>query len=412
MIIANIPARVVNANGEASHAMKTVLFAWERGGGFGHTATLARFAGILKRHQIRPVFVLRQPDTAQLLDAGVEVLQAPPWPLDMAGDHQPRSTATLHDQLVSAGLADEDGMRSLLQAWDGIFTTTAPDLVVADFAPAASMMARGRIPLIVAGNGFTAPPDNMKRFPPLHRVTPPRWNEDETLQIVNRVLRSLDRPAIGHLPQIFAGDAQIVLTFPLLDPYDLQRSSPLAGPILDTTPFESRKNAEDIFVYLSQGYLSRLPFDIVQTLLPLASRLVVSAPDMTREQSDSLARNGARMSCQHLPLSETLAASRLAIHFGGGGLAAHAVAAGVPQLIFATHIEQLLNGLQLERAGLAKTIDSHDPQIDVVHSLQQILADDSLRQQASQAGHAHRQMLTTMKPLETFEAAALKLLGH
>lgn len=390
--------------------MKTVLFAWERGGGFGHTATLARFADVLKRHQVRPVFVLRQPDTARLLDAGAEVLQAPPWPADTAGEHAPRSTATMHDQLVSAGLADEAGLRSMLQAWDGILKTVAPDLVVADYAPAASMMARRRIPLIVIGNGFTAPPDSMKRFPLLHRVTPPRWNEDETLQAVNRALQSLNRPALEYLPHIFAGDAQIVLTFPVLDPYDLQRSQPLAGPILDVAPLESRTDANDVFVYLSQGVLSKLPFDIAQVLLPIANRLVISAPDMPREQADHLLRRGARMSSQHLPLSETLASSKLAIHFGGSGLAAHALAAGVPQLILATHIEQLLNGLQLEKADLGNVIDSHDPQVDVARSLQKILADNNLRQQATQAGHTHREMLKTMKPLETFEAAALKLL--
>lgn len=392
--------------------MKTVLFAWERGGGFGHTATLTRFAEVLKRHQVRPVFVLRQPDTARLLGFDAEILQAPAWPVDAASDSDaPRSTATMHDQLVSAGLADEHDLRSLLRAWDDILATTAPDLVVADSAPAASLMSRGRIPLIVAGNGYTAPPGEMKRFPLLHRVMPPRWNEDETLEIVNRVLRSLTRAPLERLPQIYSGDAQIVLTFPMLDPYDLQRSGPLAGPIFDTPPMESRKDAADVFVYLSQGVLSRLPFDIGQTLLPLASRLVISAPDMPREQYDRLARRGARISSQHLPLSQTLASSRLVVHFGGGGLAAHAIAAGVPQLILATHIEQLLNGQQIEKAGVGNVLDSHDPQIDVARSLQKILADKNLQQQAAQAGDTHREMLKTMKPLETFEAAALKLLG-
>jgi len=132
---------------------------------------------------------------------------------------------------------------------------------------------------------------------------------------------------------------------------------------------------------------------------------------MLREQAEDLARRGARISSQHVPLGETLASSCLVIHFGGGGLAAHAVAAGVPQLILATHIEQLLNGLQLEKAGLGKVIDSFDPQIDVAHALTQLLFDDDQRRRASQAGQVHRDMLKTMKPLDTFEAAALKLLG-
>lgn len=390
--------------------MKTVLFAWEHGGGFGHIASLRRLAAVLKRHEMRPVFVLKHPEVAHL-EIDAEILQAPPWPVTASDENSLRSTATMNDQLASAGLADEHSLRSLLQAWDDILTTVAPNLVVADSAPAASMMSRGRIPLIVVGNGYTAPPGEMKRFPPLHRVHPPRWSEDETLGTVNRVLQSLSRPPLERLPQTFSGDAQIVLTFPVLDPYDLQRSGPLAGPIFDSPPLEARKDADDIFVYLSRGVLSKLPFDIVPALLPLASRLVISAPDIASGQSDDLARRGARVYSQHLPLSETLASARLVIHFGGGGLAAHAIAAGVPQLVLATHIEQLLNGLQLEKARIGKVIDSFKPQVDISTSLDAILADDGVRQHAVQAGHEHRDMLTCMKPLETFEAAALQLLG-
>lgn len=391
--------------------MKTVLFAWENGGGFGHIANLGRFAALLKRHEIRPVFVLKHPETARLLETDAEILQAPPWPMTASDENSFRSTATMHDQLASAGLADEHGLRSLLQAWDHILKSTAPDLVVADSAPAASMMSHGRIPLIVVGNGYTAPPGEMKRFPPLHRVHPPRWSEDETLGTVNRVLRSLGRPPLERLPQIFSGDAQIVLTFPMLDPYDPQRSGPLAGPIFDSPPLEARKDADNIFVYLSRGVLSKLPFDIVPALLPLADRLIISAPDMASGQSDDLLRRGAQVYAQHLPLSETLAAARLVVHFGGGGLAAHAIAAGIPQLVMATHIEQLLNGLQLENARLGKVIDSFEPQANISRSLDAIFADDGMRQHAARAGHTHREMLTNMKPLETFEAAALKLLG-
>lgn len=392
--------------------MKTVLFAWEQGGGLGHVANLERFAALLKHHDIRPVFVLKHPETARLLKTDAEILQAPPWPVTAPDNSNSfRSTATMHDQLVSAGLADEHNLRSLLQSWDDLLKNIAPDLVVADSAPAASMMSRGRIPLIVVGNGYTAPPGEMKRFPLLHRVHPPRWSEEETLGTVNRVLRSLARAPLERLPQIFSGDTQIVLTYPVLDPYDLQRSGPLAGPIFDRPPIESRKDAETIFVYLSRGVLSALPVDIVPALLPLAGRLVISAPDMAREQSDDLLRRGAQISPQHLPLSEMLASARLVIHFGGGGLAAQALAAGVPQLVVATHIEQLLNGLQLETAGLGKVIDSFEPQVEIASSLDAILADDGLRQQAAQAGHEHRGMFPSMKPLETFEAAALKLLG-
>jgi hypothetical protein len=52
-------------------------FAWERGGGLRPYRNLTRFARVLRRHQIRPVFVLKQPETARLLDAGAGSSGAP-----------------------------------------------------------------------------------------------------------------------------------------------------------------------------------------------------------------------------------------------------------------------------------------------------------------------------------------------
>ena len=269
--------------------MKTVLFAWEHGGGFGHIANLGRFAALLKRPDVRVVFALKNPEAAYLLDANAEVLQAPPWPTAQSF----RSTATMHDQLASAGLSDEHGLRSLLQSWDNILKAASPDLVVADYAPAVSLMARGRIPLIVVGNGYTAPPGAMTRFPPLHRVHPPRWREEETLETVNRVLQSLARPPLERLPQMFSGNAQIVLTFPVLDPYDLQRSEALAGPIIDSPPLEPRKNADDIFVYLSRAVLSALP---LRSCFGIAPRCRTSCHFRSRPRERALRKSVASRS--------------------------------------------------------------------------------------------------------------------
>jgi UDP:flavonoid glycosyltransferase YjiC (YdhE family) len=78
----------------------------------------------------------------------------------------------------------------------------------------------------------------------------------------------------------------------------------------------------------------------------------------------------------------------------------------------ATHIEQLLNGLQLKKARLGRVIDSYQPQAGISNALDAILADDDMRQYTTQAGHEHRSMLASMKPLETFKAAALKFLAQ
>ena len=61
-----------NAKWKANLAMKTVLFAWEQGGGFGHIANLGRFAALLKHHDIRPVFALKHPEAASYIGMGLE----------------------------------------------------------------------------------------------------------------------------------------------------------------------------------------------------------------------------------------------------------------------------------------------------------------------------------------------------
>ena len=57
--------------------------------------------------------------------------------------------------------------------------------MIADFAPLAALAARGRIPLVHIGNGYTLPPHEMPRFPLLHRYSPPVWYEEQTLATIN-----------------------------------------------------------------------------------------------------------------------------------------------------------------------------------------------------------------------------------
>lgn len=392
--------------------MKTVLFTWELGGGMGHVMSLNRFAARLARHDVRLVAAAKNLESARILrDAGVETLQAPRWPVDFltSAERATQSSATMHDVLAAFGLANEDALRNLLDQWDVILKTVQPDLVVADYAPLSCLMSFGRIPLLIAGNGYTQPPSEMKRFPLIHRSYAPQLNEDETLATVNRAMRSVGRSALERLPQIFAADARFVETFPLLDPYAVQRLEPANGPVFESPPIARHPDADAILVYLSRG--CELHPDIVDALQPFASRLYIHAPELTSDQSGGFARQGARIHANMLPLRETLPSAGLVIHLGGSGLAAEALAAGVPQLILATHIEQQLNGSALEDAGLGQMIRAFDPQSRISSGMiEALLADDAMAQRAAQAGEQHRDMLQVLTPLAAFETTAMKLL--
>jgi hypothetical protein len=360
--------------------MRTVLFAWELGGGFGHIGNIRRYAKRLAAHGLRMVAAVRNPELAQPLpNLGIEILKAPPWP-EASFTRKQRaamSSATLGDSLASAGLADADALKRILEDWKRIYGSVDPNLVVADYAPAAALAARRRIPLMMVGNGYTLPPSEMTHFPLLHRKAEIVFEEMRIVTIVNKVARPLGIEAIERLPQLFSADGRVVETFSLLDPYDLQRSSPADGPSFDSMPIAKRENANDILVYLAPGYTIRR--DIISALLPVAGRVRIFA-------------------C-------------LVVHFGGSGLAAHALAAGVPQLVVASHIEQELNGFAVERAKLGRLVKGYEAETAIAGEvISELLENSELAKHAAQSGEAHRDMLRHSDALAAFETKSLKLL--
>jgi UDP:flavonoid glycosyltransferase YjiC (YdhE family) len=394
--------------------LKTVLFAWELGRGLGHLFTIRRMAARLKGRGIRTVAAVTGLASGGVLEGSCdEIVQGPTWPLARQDARQRagQSSATLNDVLSSAGLADSSAARELLVAWDDIFSRFRPQLVVADFAPMAAFAARGRIPLLQIGNGYTLPPDEMPRFPPLHRKSPPHWNEDDTLSAVNEAARSLGLARLERLPQLFSGNLRLVQTFPLLDPYDTQRVETIDGPLLDREPIERSAGARTILVYLSGSYeVSEL---LLAALAPFGEDLRVYAPGLTSVQRDALTRGGGRVDTSPCPLRDALASARLAVHSGGSGVASEALAAGVPQVIVSAQIEQTLNGQALQQAGLGTLIEAYDPSSQLpFDDIAATYDNESLATRALEAGRWHREYLLDKRPALKCEQACLGLLGE
>jgi UDP:flavonoid glycosyltransferase YjiC (YdhE family) len=393
--------------------VKTALFAWELGHGLGHLMNIRRIAARLKPHGIRIVAAVRDPASQGVLEGVAdEIIKAPPWPLDLrTGSQRPAGpSATLNDVLSEAGLADGAAVRRLLAEWDGIFSATQPDLIVADFSPLAALAARDRIPLILIGNGYTLPPHEMQRFPKLHRHSPPVWREEQTLETVNAAAQSLDWTPLTRLPQLFEGDANLVQTFPLLDPYDTQRPDNAGGPLLEYEPAPANADARTIFVYLSGGYIPHP--SVFEALKPLAARVRIHAPGMPLTQQQVLRDAGARLNAEPPLLAELLPSTRLVIHSGGSGVAAEALVCGVPQIVLSAQIEQNLNGDALRRAGVAELIRTYMPGAAVASELIRSAAEDrALAERAAALGHWHRDYLKSNNALSKCEAACLRLLG-
>jgi UDP:flavonoid glycosyltransferase YjiC (YdhE family) len=99
------------------------------------------------------------------------------------------------------------------------------------------------------------------------------------------------------------------------------------------------------------------------------------------------------------------------VHFGGSGLAAEALLAGVPQLVLSMQIEQWLNGSALQSAGLGRVIKAYDPGTRIESEIDNLLADTAIVRAAADAGRRHRELLSRTDALMTFESACRSLLG-
>ena len=176
------------------------------GDGFGHAARLAPIAAALAGHGLEARLALRSPEAARpiLEPSGLTAIQAPLARIPARPDLVGLKTSSYADLLVRYSLDREPWLLAVTRAWDELLDDFRPDLVVADFAPALALAARGRVPVVHVGNGYTVPPAAGERFPKFRDL--PDWVPTERLLATfNAVQHRRRRPPLQRLPDHFVG---------------------------------------------------------------------------------------------------------------------------------------------------------------------------------------------------------------
>lgn len=160
--------------------MKTILFAAELGAGMGHAVPLLRIAAALREtlqargeENFRAVFALHDPQLvrAQMTPGDLAIAALRPVSHGDIRGH----TASYAEILALSGFARKPDLEAGVAAWDDLFELIKPSVLVADHSPVAVLAARGRVPTLVTGNAFNAPPARIKQYPALlaHASVPP-----------------------------------------------------------------------------------------------------------------------------------------------------------------------------------------------------------------------------------------------
>lgn len=390
-----------------------VLLAWELGANQGHVTALGAVARELRALGAQVTIAAQRLDalrTLRPLPEGLRVVQSPVWPglLVTAGFHSTQAPASFGDILGNLGLRDSGVVEFMLLAWEGLLAGLRPDLVVADFAPMAQLAARGRLPVVAIGNGFTLPPCQTHAFPRLRQATPV-FEEARLLEAVNLGLKRAGRRGLDHLPDILSADLRLPHTFEIFDPYGSLRREPLRAPILPGWTPTPKACGDEVFVYFSD--IAAKPERIYDALAGLGKGVRLYVPNLPASVASILAAAGVAVESKPLTAPDIARRSRLVVSHGGLGLVSMTLAAGLPQLVLAPDLEKRLIGKAIEKLGVGRHLawrEATSGQIrEAVH---QIRADDEMRQRARSVSQTLAPLLSGASAAQLAEAA-LRIAG-
>lgn len=366
--------------------MARVLIAWELGEAFGHLARCLRLThGLVARgHALTLALKDVRLPAGQALPPGVTVLAAPLTP--QAGASSP--PVNYADVLRISGFANARDVAARLNAWQGVFALTRPDVLVADHAPTALLAARlADIPHLSIGNGFAIPP----AVHPWPSIRPWETVADQALtKAETRLDRVTDaaQQALGHTRTVrmrdLFGAHDILDTFAELDHYGARPDGRYVGPIV-SVPQALRvawqsKEGPHVLAYLRPavpGFES-----ILQALARLDAEVLCIAPGMQPDVAKRIATRRLRIALGPVDLPSLLPDAQLAVSYDNAGFTTQALLAGVPLAMRPRHVEQALFAHRVEALGAGKLLGGRIDAASVTASLQELLGNPAYRQAA------------------------------
>lgn len=345
--------------------MKTVLIGWELGAGRGHVERLVPIVAAYRSKGWQVVAALRDPRTGVDVfgqvhgaEAGgsLAIIRAPIFS-HIAVEGGPVNS--LAEILAKTGFARPDLVRPLVIGWDAILARWRPDLVISDCAPSLNVVARGRLPLLVLGNGWTLPPD---RDPP-----PPLLREqgsDEAIRDAGEAVLSAmcavatPAPKVSRFTDLLRGDHNIVCTLDEVDPYRGQRDELLHWPFEIAAPALSAKEPRaGGLIYLPKNHPARETVEREAGRLGVRFEAYFDAAPMCPSQNIAV-------HIHPIDFGRVIPDKRLVIHHGGLGTAIWCMANRVPQLIFPNDLEKMLIAKGVVEGGYGYAVSSQAANLD------------------------------------------------
>ena len=329
--------------------------------------------------------------TAGLACSGFPVLDAPRWTVAPPPGFVAISYA---DLLMHGGWASTDALRGLMIGWRGVLNQATPDLLIADFAPTAMLVARaGDIPMAAIGDGFSLPPLTapLPDMRPWADVAPDALAsvEGRVLAVVNARLGALKVPELRCLRALFDNVPRFLCTFPELDHYperpDGQWYGEVFAPSRGSVAVWPSGTGERVYVDLDPRHPALGA--IAAALHRLGLPTLIQAAGMPARQADAIERGAIQVTAT-TNRAPVLAGSDIVI-CQGHEVAVPALLAGKPLLMLPVFVEQMMTLHRVAKQGLAHGVDPNADAAAIDAAVRRLVDDRACRLRAENFARAY-----------------------
>jgi UDP:flavonoid glycosyltransferase YjiC (YdhE family) len=368
--------------------LKRILFALELGGNWGHLGRDLPIATALREGGFQVRFAAREGSATGQLVAGQRfefshIQTAMPHPRLQfpAGNYA--------EVLLSEGYGRAETLSELLKKWREQFESFDPDVIVADYAPAALLAARvAARPLVCLGLGFELPPPTrpLPSIRPWESIPAQRLlaSEQRLLETFNAVLREAGAEPLRELRELFLALPILLTTMPELDHYGPRPGGLYLGPIYSApspavTAHWPSGAGPRVLAYLTADTLG-LP-ELLAVLNELSTAIVCvpnAATKYTQASGPCVVYSDA------VVLDPLLPEAQLLITNGNLTTSTRGLLAGVPVLALPHVVEQQLGAMRIESLGAGQMLVGDRSATMLRTTLQRLL------EQPSYAHGAHR----------------------
>ena len=345
--------------------MATILCVWELGTDLGHLSTLRLPVEIALAQGHRVVMALKEGHNVRQVfgEWPIQYLQAPFRKPSSADISSPIPSFT--HLLIRQCFDSREELAGYLRAWNDIFDSVQPNVVLFEHSPTALIAAYGcGFKKVLVGNGFTAPPGHHQAGEPFlpFPTTTPRpdvllgllQDDDEVLKLINSARLQLQLSELPDMHSIYDQvDDCFLMTWPVLDAFGPRPGAPYLGiepPQSQKPPEWPSGHGPRVF-----GYLHAFPSvrSLLRDLRSCQVKAVLFIRNLTPEWRDSFQGSGLEFVSQPVDLNRVASEADWVINHGNHSTAAHFASRGVAQLLIPLHQEQLFLARNLERHGAA-----------------------------------------------------------